>query len=129
MIRDRRALLVTDARSEPRAFRALSLTAKMTSYVAAPIVSGESVIGYFQADRYFSDEGVDTLDRDVLWAFSEGFGRAARYATLVDRLHNDLVQLRRLIEAPLRAGLTRRELEVLGQLAEGATNPVSPRRS
>jgi DNA-binding CsgD family transcriptional regulator len=166
MIRRRAPLLVSDAQNDPRTDRGLVGAYRTRSYVAAPIMPHGRVIGFLHADYYFSGRDVDTLDRDALWTFAEGFGYAFERTSLHGRMLAQRNQMRRLMAAaetviddlcnaevelaaasddsdsavraaasmvmparplapvrtPLDTLLTRRELEVLAMMADGATN-------
>ena len=56
------------------------------AYVAAPVIAGSEVVGFLHADHCPSGRGVDEVDRDVLWAFADGFGRIYERSVLVERL-------------------------------------------
>src|SRR5262249_50227353 len=47
--------------------------AGVRSYVAAPIMPGGQVVGFFHADHGPDGRRCDEADRDVLWTFAEGF--------------------------------------------------------
>lgn len=165
MIRRRAPVIIQNPATDPRTFKPLVLPVKTTSYVAAPIMPDDKVIGFLHADCYFQNREVDEIDRDTLWAFAEGFGFAVDRAILVERLNAQRGEVRRLVattngvlndlcDAELRmtrdtaasvalagvaassllpgiagtqhqepiAGLTRREIEVIGLIAEGRPN-------
>jgi DNA-binding CsgD family transcriptional regulator len=144
VLRCRRPLLVRDARADARALETLPGS---RSYVAAPLVCHERVVGLVHADRGLSGLPVTELDRDTLAALAEGVGYALERDVLAERLRAQserVVALARSTEASvtdpsgpefglsgrpppppseaLGEELTRRELEVLTMLAEGATN-------
>ncbi len=56
------------------------------SYVAAPVMPGGHVVGFLHADYSPGDRRVDDVDRDVLWAFAEGFGQIYERTVLLERL-------------------------------------------
>lgn len=64
------------------------------SYVVAPLVHGEEVIGFLHTDHYPTPRRVDEADRDVLWAFADGFTHIYDRAVLMERLqvHRDSVR-------------------------------------
>jgi DNA-binding CsgD family transcriptional regulator len=99
MIRRRAPALVPDATLDPRSYRPLVDHAQVRSYVAAPIMPAGRVIGFLHADYRFTGRAVDALDRDVLWAFAEGFGHAFERAVLRERLQAQRVEIRRMMRA------------------------------
>jgi LuxR family transcriptional regulator, regulator of acetate metabolism len=144
VLRCRRPLIMRDASADLRALGALPGS---DSYVAVPLVCHERVVGLVHADRGLSGLQVTELDRDALAAFAEGVGYALERDVLAERLRAQserVVALARSTEASvtqpsgsdfelsrrspppppdaLGDELTRRELEVLTMLAEGATN-------
>lgn len=83
----RNAILVTDAQREPdRGHLAMVETSKTESYVAAPILSGDTVIGLLHADRYGQRRDVDELDRQLLSSFAEAFRLVLSRAALAEEL-------------------------------------------
>jgi DNA-binding CsgD family transcriptional regulator len=161
MIRRRAPALVPDATMDPRSYKPLVDHAQVRSYVAAPIMPAGRVIGFLHADYRYTRRAVDVLDRDVLWAFAEGFGHAFERAVLRERLQAQRVEIRRMMRATeeiiddlctaeiqlgavsesesaavVRTGasifsapqsrldslLTKREVEVLSLMSQGATN-------
>lgn len=51
VVRRRESAIVRDAFTDPRTYRPLAEAATQTSYVAAPVVSGDRVIGLLHADN------------------------------------------------------------------------------
>lgn len=86
MIRRRAPCLVLDAPNDPRVPRDLADFARTRSYVAAPIMPAGKVIGFVHADCLYSGRRCDALDRDLVWAFAEGFGYAFERTVMVERL-------------------------------------------
>ncbi|WP_051471738.1 LuxR C-terminal-related transcriptional regulator [Patulibacter minatonensis] len=86
MIRRRAPCLVVDAPSDPRVPRGLADFARTRSYVAAPIMPSGKVIGFVHADCLYSGRVCDELDRDLVWAFAEGFGYAFERTVMAERL-------------------------------------------
>lgn len=97
MIRRRMAMLVPDAQHDPRVHQALAIASGSTSYVAAPIMPEGRVIGFLHADRHFQRRPVDEYDRQMLWAFAEGFGYAFEGTVLMERIHAQREQVRQMI--------------------------------
>lgn len=122
------------------------------SYAVAPIAAGGRAVGFFHADLGHDGPPCDATDRDVLWAFTEGFARVYERAVVLERLAEQSARLRstlgavdtslrRLADAEVElalvpdeepvsptdhaeglADLTPREREVLALLATGASN-------
>ena len=156
LVRRRRAMIVEDARREPRVDRATSAIMGWDAYVAAPIAIRSSVVGVVHADRG-PGRGLCAEHRDVLSEFADGLAQAYDTASLRRELRRERERMRGLLgrlgecsrelrDAPIelvpppqtpsprpeavvpqgRPGLdgvlTRREIEILGMLAEGRTN-------
>lgn len=86
MVSRRRPSMVYDTDSAP-VFRPLIVQAgKSRSYVLAPLVHGEDVIGFLHTDHHPLPRRVDEADRDVLWAFTDGFTHIYERAALLERL-------------------------------------------
>jgi DNA-binding CsgD family transcriptional regulator len=152
-----RPMVVPNAQRHHRVFRPMVEFAQTRSYVIAPVLFFDRVVGMLHVDNFFTGREADDTDRDKLWAFAEGFGLALQQFLLRQRVEHHTAQLERLadltdlggsyagVERPgaepvattgashghrrseaelreLEQSLTRREREVLGQLAHGATN-------
>ncbi|MET7995875.1 LuxR C-terminal-related transcriptional regulator [Amycolatopsis sp. NPDC005232] len=87
-VRRRRALLVTDAQREARGLACLVEAARLESYVVAPVVGDDGVLGLVHADRHVQGRQVDEFDREVFGTFAQGLGIAFRRTVLVERLHS-----------------------------------------
>jgi DNA-binding CsgD family transcriptional regulator len=81
-----RPVLVRDALAEPRTFKPIIAVAGTPSYVAAPVSPAGRTVGFLYADRLGSGRPVDEIDRDILWAFAEGFGRIYERIVLLERI-------------------------------------------
>lgn len=119
-----------------------------SSYVVAPVIVNDAVIGFLHADYNPTGRRVDQVDRDVLWSFAQGFAEVYERTVLRERLTEQRELVRRALEAsdallddlggsgpgvfaesaqpavPLVAGeeLTDRERDVLALVAEGCSN-------
>ncbi|MCW2753898.1 MAG: hypothetical protein JWQ32_1309 [Marmoricola sp.] len=118
-----------------------------TSYAVAPLISGGVVVGFLHADHFGSNRQADEVDRDVLWAFAEGFSRIHERRVLMERVQGQVNHVERVLSAALHgindqpraamacspgmliatridslAELTARELEVLQLIVAGASN-------
>jgi DNA-binding CsgD family transcriptional regulator len=104
LVRRRQPAIVTDAATDPRVHPPLLEAAALASYVVAPILTGDRVVGLLHAD--YQDDAVTELDRDVLWAFAQGVGRAHERAMLLGRLREQgaqLLEALRVVERNLEA--------------------------
>jgi LuxR family transcriptional regulator, regulator of acetate metabolism len=96
MISTRAPMIVPEAQSNPRGFKPLVWASKTRSYVAAPLIPQNMLIGFIHADRYFEDRDVDELDRDMLGTFAEGLGYAIHRTALLERVATQRAQIHRL---------------------------------
>lgn len=96
MVRRRAPVLVLDAPRDPHTHKPLVTIAGVQSYVAAPILPEGKVIGFIHADRTPSGGTVSAADRDLLFAFAEGFGWIVERAVLLERLQAQRREIRRL---------------------------------
>ena len=151
MISTRAPMIVPEAQSNPRGFKPLVVASKTRSYVAAPLIPQNMLIGFIHADRYFEDRDVDELDRDMLGTFAEGLGYAIHRTALLERVATQRAQIHRLrsivdemvtkvsaavtvLDAEVEAGptapvltvprfeITRREDAILRLLDDGASD-------
>jgi DNA-binding CsgD family transcriptional regulator len=151
MISTRAPMIVPEAQSNPRGFKPLVVASKTRSYVAAPLIPQNMLIGFIHADRYFEDRDVDELDRDMLGTFAEGLGYAIHRTALLERVATQRAQIHRLrsvvdemvtkvsaavtvLDADVEAGptapvltvprfeITRREDAILRLLDQGASD-------
>ncbi|HSV40351.1 MAG TPA: LuxR C-terminal-related transcriptional regulator [Nocardioidaceae bacterium] len=115
-----------------------------SSYVVAPLMSAGNVVGFIHADHFPGTRRASEADRDVLWAFADGFSRIHERMVLMERVEAQRAQVGRLLDSTLRgmqrevpavaaqvtinghdvvlADLTARETEVLELMVDGATN-------
>lgn len=96
MISTRAPMIVPEAQSNPRGFKPLVVASKTRSYVAAPVIPQNMLIGFIHADRYFEDRDVDERDRDMLGTFAEGLGYAIHRTALLERVAAQRAQIHRL---------------------------------
>lgn len=87
----REPALVTDAANDPRVYAPLAEASGLRSYVAAPLLAGDRVIGLLHADN--GGDRLGELDRDVLGFFAVGFAQVFERAVLVDRLREQRLQV------------------------------------
>jgi DNA-binding CsgD family transcriptional regulator/GAF domain-containing protein len=108
LLHERRPALVLDT-NVPGIARMVH-AAGVRSYVAAPIMPGGQVVGFFHADHGPDGRTCDEADRDILWTFAEGFGHLYERTTLLEQLHTRTEQVRTTV-----AGLT----QAMDELTEG----------
>jgi DNA-binding CsgD family transcriptional regulator len=70
-----------------------------SSYVVAPIIVNDVVIGFLHADYKPTGRRVDVVDRDVLWAFAQGFAQLYERAVLRERLQSQRELMRQALAA------------------------------
>jgi YD repeat-containing protein len=67
------------------------------SYVVAPIMPAGKVVGFFHADHHPTEMRCDESDREVLWAFAEGFGHIYERTVLLERLRSQRDKVRQTL--------------------------------
>jgi len=126
LVSDRQPTIVDDGRSAGRVYAPLARAAGLSTYVAAPIIAGDRVIGLIHADCVERD--VTAVDRDLLWAYATGFGQVFERAVLLARLGEQREQVKRLMQtvAGVLDELASTEVELArrGQVP-AAVRPVS----
>jgi DNA-binding CsgD family transcriptional regulator len=96
MLSRRRPSLVYDTSNAP-VYRPLIVAAGQSrSYVVAPLVLGDDVIGFLHTDHHPLPRRVDESDRDVLWAFADGFSHIYERSVLLERLRAQRDSVREL---------------------------------
>jgi DNA-binding CsgD family transcriptional regulator len=115
-----RPVLVRDAVADSRAFTRSIEISKTPCYVAAPITPAGRLVGVLYADRYPTERAVDELDRDMLWAFAEDFGRIYERVVLIERMRAQHAQINRAFEFAegMMSSLANAEIE-LSRTPEG----------
>ena len=96
MVRRHAPAMVTEPEGDARVYSPMVEASGLKSYVAAPLMPTGRVIGFLHAD--YESSVVDELDRDILWAFAEGFGQIFERAVLLGRLKDQREQVRRAME-------------------------------
>lgn len=91
LVRRREPAIVLRASDDPRVYEPMVRASGLTSYVAAPILSGERVIGLLHADN--GGATMVDLDRDILWFFAIGFAQIFERAVLLERLREQRAQV------------------------------------
>jgi DNA-binding CsgD family transcriptional regulator len=93
-----RPVLVHDALGHAGTFKPMILFSKTPCYVAAPITPAGRMVGVLYADRHPTGRPVDEQDRDVLWAFTEDFGRIYERIVLIERMRTQRSEVREVFE-------------------------------
>lgn len=97
LLAKRRPSLVYDT-SNAQVYRPIIVDAGGSrSYVVAPIVHGNEVVGFVHADHAPLSRRTDEGDRDVLWAFTDGFSHIYERTVLLERLRRQRDQVRELL--------------------------------
>ncbi|EWT06078.1 LuxR family transcriptional regulator [Intrasporangium chromatireducens Q5-1] len=118
-VRNRRSLLVLDVAGNPRVHPDIIVVTQSTSYVVAPVVAKNHVVGLIHLDGSLEQTALDGFDRDLLSLFAQTVG------AVLDGL------LARPTSSPTSEdgpsgewwnSLTKRELQVLRLVAVGLTN-------
>lgn len=96
-MRRRRPALIHDTADAP-VYRPLIVQAGQSlSYVVAPLVHGNEVIGFLHTDHHPQPRRVDEGDRDVLWAFADGFSHIYERIVLIEQLREQRDGIRELL--------------------------------
>ncbi|WP_085948533.1 helix-turn-helix transcriptional regulator [Candidatus Protofrankia datiscae] len=113
LLSERRPGLVTNT-ADPRVHPIIR-AGEATSYVVAPITPAGRVVGFLHADHGSGGHTCDETDRDVLWAFSEGFGHLYERSVLVERLRlqRDRVRQTLAVVGAALEELTEAEIELV----------------
>jgi DNA-binding CsgD family transcriptional regulator len=97
LLAKRRPTLVYDTSNAP-VYRPIIVDAgRSRSYVVVPIVHGDEVVGFVHADHFPLNRRADEGDRDVLWAFADGFSHIYERTVLLEQLRRQRDQVRELI--------------------------------
>jgi DNA-binding CsgD family transcriptional regulator len=117
-----RPVLVRDAVADTRAFGRSIQLSKTPCYVAAPITPAGRLVGVLYADRYPTGRPVDELDRDMLWAFAEDFGRIYERVVMIERMRAQHAQITKAFDfaESMMSSLVNAEIE-LSRTPEGRT--------
>jgi len=144
LLTERRPAVVYDTGAAPVHQDIIVESGQSSSYVVAPLMSGGNVVGFMHADHFPGTRRASEVDRDVLWAFADGFSRIHERTVLMERVEAQRAQVGRVLDATLRglqnqqpavsspvcintqdsalSHLTARESEVLELMVAGATN-------
>jgi DNA-binding CsgD family transcriptional regulator len=117
-------VIVSDALAAAGTFRTMILFSNTPCYVAAPVAPAGRIVGVLYADRFPTGRPVDRMDRDILGAFAEDFGRIYERIVLIERMRTQRSQVRAAFEFAenMIASLAGADIE----LGRGAEEPFSP---
>lgn len=126
VVRGRRTILVLDAMTNPRVHRQLHDVTQSHTYVAAPVVARNHVVGLLHLDRNADTGTTDEFDRDLLMLFSQSVGAQLDHLLLQGPQGQPPQQSTgsgaSLADTSWADVLTEREGEVLRLVARGLTN-------
>jgi DNA-binding CsgD family transcriptional regulator len=113
-------VVVRDAHADQRAYGPMLEFSKTESFVAAPITPAGRLVGVLYADNYPSEQPMGDLDRDLLWAFAEDFGRTYERVVLIERMRTQQVHINKAFEFAenMMSSLANAEIE-LSRTLEG----------
>jgi DNA-binding NarL/FixJ family response regulator len=86
LVRRRQSVIVYDVQENSRVHQAIAKESRSRSYVAAPLMSGNRVIGILHGDRYQQGCDTDDADRVLLMSFAHGLQLALSRAAVVEQL-------------------------------------------
>jgi len=93
IVRRRVTALVVDADAELRTFAPLVEVGHVRSYVIAPVVSGDSVVGLIHADTFGTGRALTESDRATMRAFADGVGLLLERLALQERLEQQRARI------------------------------------
>lgn len=94
IVRRRSAMIVTDVQRDSRVHRPIADASRSNSYVAAPIMSGNRVVGLLHADCYLQDREPSAEDCEAFEAYVKGLQLALSRARAAEKLNDVGSQLR-----------------------------------
>ena len=86
IVRRRSAMIVTDVQSDTRVHRPIADASLSNSYVAAPIMSGNRVVGLLHGDCYIQDREPNAEDCEAFEAYAKGLQLALSRARAAEKL-------------------------------------------
>ena len=126
MLRKRISMLVDGTAKARHTFGPLAGLTRSRSYVAAPIVIANRVVGFLHADRYSSRRKLTAADRVALETFAGLFGLLYERTTMAQHLTEQRLAIRRaLAEAANSFAETDSEIEHLVRAEFHASEPAA----
>jgi LuxR family transcriptional regulator, regulator of acetate metabolism len=98
-VRRAQPIMILDTRRNPHVFGPMIEFTKSRSYVVAPVLYGGRPVATLHADNYFSERQITSDDRDLIWAFAEGFSYAVERCALLEKLRSQEAEVARLMRA------------------------------
>jgi DNA-binding CsgD family transcriptional regulator len=86
IVRRREAMVVTDVQTDTRVHRPIADASRSQSYVAAPIISGNKVVGLLHGDCYLQGRPTTASDCETLAAYAKGLQLALSRARAAEGL-------------------------------------------
>lgn len=86
IVRRRSAMIVTDVQRDSRVHRPIADASRSNSYVAAPIMSGNRVVGLLHADCYLQGREPSADDCEAFEAYAKGLQLALSRARAAEKL-------------------------------------------
>jgi len=96
IVRRREAMIVTDVQRDTNVHRRIADASRSQSYVGAPLMSGNKVVGLLHADCYLQGRDPDGADCDSFVAYAKGLQMALSRAHLAEQLDRAGSQLRQI---------------------------------
>lgn len=88
IVRRREAMIVTGVQQDSRVHRRIADASRSRSYVGAPIMSGNHVVGLLHGDCYVQGRDPDAEDCETLATYAKGLQLALTRAHLAEQLNN-----------------------------------------
>ncbi len=88
IVRRREAMIVTDVQQDSRVHRRIADASRSRSYVGAPIMSGNHVVGLLHGDCYVQGRDPDAEDCETLATYAKGLQLALTRAHLAEQLNS-----------------------------------------
>jgi DNA-binding CsgD family transcriptional regulator len=117
MVRRKVSIVVHDVQDRPGVHKLIAGVSRSRSYVAAPLIVGEEVIGFLHADLYYQTREPNELDRRLLKMYADGLSQAISRIWVVEQLGTLGAQLRAVTE-----GATTLSRPCLGGFATGSSS-------
>lgn len=88
LVKHHQPVVVHDVQQNPRVYTVLAEETRTRSYVAAPIVMDNRVVGMLHADHYLRGDNVDDTDRYMLCSAAYGIQLALTRAAMAEQLRS-----------------------------------------